>query len=47
MYSTHISYVLISIFIIFFAFAVARYELGDFDECLKIHVPNQFEPRYW
>lgn len=23
------------------------YELGDFDECLKINVPNQFEPRYW
>lgn len=23
------------------------YELGDFDECMNIYVPNKFEPRYW
>ena len=23
------------------------YDLGDFDECLHINAPDQFEPRYW
>lgn len=23
------------------------YELGDFDECLDIEAPNNFEPQYW
>lgn len=23
------------------------YDLGDFDECLKIDEPDNFDPRYW